>query len=120
MDEYHGIVIEQSLADRKLLEKSTILSKKEESGLWILYKISFQKGMVDEMIKIAQAGLKSGKWYVHFYMKENLIIVFKQMVFLVSSSDKKTWEPAVHYGKSAGIPERQLNFRPCRIEEETW
>ena len=41
---------------------------------------------------------------------DDIIVIFKNKIFNIKYSDKKTWSEAVAYGKSIGIPEEQLDF----------
>lgn len=58
-------------------------------------------------------------YYVHFYRNQELIVVFPQKTFTLTP-ERESWRPAVEYGKAVGIPEEELNFKPCRFEEETY
>src|SRR3989442_15986310 len=42
--------------------------------------------------------------------KKKLVAVFRGKKFEFKSRDKSTWNEAVEYGKSVGIPEEQLDF----------
>lgn len=121
MEEYHGIVIDKSLKDKKLLKKLNVIgSKKSDSGDWMLLKISFPKNKLGEMIEFIQGGLVSNKkYYVHFYRDNEVIVIFKDMVFRVTT-EKSSWGPIIDYGLSLGIPREQLDMKPCRIEDEIY
>ena len=49
------------------------------------------------------------EFYVHFYCENELIVVFKEKVFHITT-DKITWTEAIAYGRSLGIREKQLDF----------
>ena len=45
--------------------------------------------------------------------------MFNKKIFRVST-DENSWKELIEYGKSLGIPEEQLDFKPCRVEDEEW
>jgi hypothetical protein len=59
-------------------------------------------------------------FYCHFYRGEELVVVFKERIFKANACDKSTWAEILEYGKSIHIPEAQLDFLPCKIEDETY
>jgi hypothetical protein len=58
-------------------------------------------------------------FYCHFYRDDELIVVFKKKMFRVKT-DPATWQEVITYGKSMGIPAKQLDFQPCRFDDETY
>jgi hypothetical protein len=58
-------------------------------------------------------------YYAHFYRDEELIVVFPRKIFRITPN-RETWTRAVDYGKSLRIPEQELDFKPCRFEDETY
>lgn len=117
MNKYHGIVIKESVK-AEILPKLNILGMKKASDEnFTLLKISFTKEKLGEMITLIKENLNGDKWYAHFYKDEDLIVIFKDKVFRIKT-DKSTWKQAVNYGLKKEIPERQMNIRPVRIEDE--
>lgn len=53
--------------------------------------------------------LKPG-WYVHFWKKDKMIVLFKDKKFILDINNKNTWKKAIEYGLSIGIPLEQLDF----------
>jgi hypothetical protein len=39
-----------------------------------------------------------------------MIVVFRNKTFNQKVTDKTTWEPAIQYGLSIGVPKEQLDF----------
>jgi len=37
-----------------------------------------------------------------------------------AKTDKSTWNEIIEYGKSLKIPEKQLDFFPCKEEDEKY
>ena len=119
MEEYHGILVDVSQKDKSIFNNLKILGqKKTEDGEWILYKVGVKPEKIDETIKQLQENMVEG-FYFHFYKDEELIVVFKERIFKVKI-DKSTWKEMIEYGKSLKIPEEQLDFYPCKVEDETY
>ncbi|HZY94409.1 MAG TPA: hypothetical protein VFE98_06035 [Candidatus Bathyarchaeia archaeon] len=119
---YHGIMIRESVKDQTLFEKMKILGKKKGKH-WTLMRIEVRPDAIDRLIKSVRSNLlyeKGVPYYAHFYRDDELIIVFPERVFRVSSPDKKSWREVVSHGKLLGIPEGELDFTPCRFEDEKY
>jgi hypothetical protein len=72
-----------------------------------------QENMSESLLFLPQ------EYYAHFYRGTELIVVFRNRVFRVNT-DRGTWQEAIAYGKALGIAGRQLDFAPCRVEDETY
>jgi hypothetical protein len=123
---YHGIVINLSLKDKSLFKSLKIIGQKKVFLNWlILYKVNVRPENIDSTIQNLQSNLVEKFWfyhphfYCHFYQDDELIVVFKEKVFRVKT-DPTTWQEVLEYGKSIGIPEKQLDFCPCRLVDETY
>ena len=100
-----GIIVEESLVDRKVLSRLQILKSWEDDG-YMLHDV-----LIDESsIKDVQAALASGPWYVHFWEGDDITIVYKEKIFQTKKGDKTTWTDAIAYGESLGIPDHELTF----------
>jgi len=119
MKNYHGIIIDKSQKDKSIFERLKILGSKTSSKGWILYKIEVNPEEINKIIQELQQNMISGPYYCHFYRNNELIVVFKEKIFRITP-DKSTWKEAIEYGRSSGIPEKQLDFYPCKIEDETY
>ena len=119
MKNYHGIIVDISQQDKSIFDKLKILGSKKSSSGWILYKIEVSPEEINKIIEQLQQNMVVEPFYCHFYRDNELVVVFKERVFRVTS-DKYTWDEAVEYGKSLGIPEEQLDFFPCKVGEETY
>jgi len=84
-----------------------------------LLKVEVPAERLRRIIALIQRALKGKKYYAHFYREGELIVVFKDKVFHIAP-EKTTWGDAVGHGLSLGIPRRQLDFKPCRFEDETY
>jgi hypothetical protein len=119
MNEYHGIIIKEGLKDPSILRQMEILGTKK-TGEWTLLRVEVNENRINEIIRIVERNLLTKPvYYAHFYRNEELIVVFPKKIFHLTPN-KKTWKPAIEYGKSMGVPEDELDFKPCRFEEETY
>jgi hypothetical protein len=118
---YHGIIIKESVKDQSIFEKMQILGEKTGKH-WTLMRIEVSSDAIDRLIKSIQSNLlyeKGVPYYAHLYREDELVIVFPEKVFRVSP-DKNSWRDVVSYGKLLGIPEDELDFAPCRFEDEKY
>ena len=118
MSEYHGIVVKESLKDETVIDKLKVIGTKRSINFTLL-KISFEEDMLSRMIEFMQKIMKDGKWYAHFYRDDNLVVIFKEKIFHVTP-DKSTWKHVIDFGLAKGIPRKQLDMKPSRIEDETY
>ena len=119
--DYHGIIIKQSLRDRSILDSVRILGKKTAKN-WTMLRVLIRDEVLEKFAKQVQANLLTENkvpYYAHFYNQQTLIAIFPDRIFHLKP-DKKTWGPATRYGRSLGISERELDFKPCRFEDETY
>jgi hypothetical protein len=104
---WFGTIVENSLEDKSILD---IVHKEKTwtSSRWTLHNISTS----EEVVRSIGKYLASGPWYIHFWKPENdeILVIFKHKTFTISHSDTSTWEDAIQYGMSIGIPKEQLDF----------
>lgn len=102
-----GTIVENSLSDTSILKEVKIL-KTWKDGSWILHSVIASPEIISEMPRY----LADGPWYIHFWQEgtDDILVVFKNKLFSIKYSDQNTWKDAVEYGKSIGIPEKQLDF----------
>ncbi len=102
-----GIIVENSLADKSIITEAEII-RTWEDGSWRLREVKVSREWAEKFGKY----LNDGPWYIHFWEpgRDDVLVVFKDKNFWIKPSDKNTWVEAVEYGKSIGIPEKQLDF----------
>lgn len=116
---YHGILVNVSQKDRTIFENLKIIGKCIiENTDWILYKIETCDDKLENTIKLLQLNMLS-HYYFHFYKNADLIVVFKNKIFQ-ASTDNSTWKKIIEYGLKINIPLKQLDFSPCKFEDETY
>ena len=119
--DYHGIIVREGIRDQANFGSMKILGQKTGRN-WTLLKIGIQPRSLTSVISEIRANLlfeKGVPYYAHLYRDNELIVAFPAKVFRISP-DKKSWREAVSYGKSLKIPLNELDFKPCRIEDETF
>jgi len=125
---FQGVIIEESLQDKSVLQDVTILSTKVEAVTddhrtpwikqWTLHTIEFPEHHADEIADKLSSAIDSyypGSWYADFKNDNLHYIVFKERVFKVNLQNP-IYRDAMEYGISIGIPSHQLDFPP-EIEE---
>ena len=118
---YHGIIVEESLRDQSVLETLAVLGRKKGRD-WTLLRVGIEERALTTVVDQLQRNLKIENgvpFYAHFYRPGELIVVFPDRVFRLTP-ETDTWAPVVAFGKSVGIPAEQLDFAPCRFEDETY
>lgn len=109
-EKYNGVIIEESLDDNRVINNLEIVRVKVSSELkpgdrWHLYTVLVSEKDIEELSR----SLKQG-WYMHFWKDKKVIAIFKDKRFEFDYNKKDTWEPAIEYGLSIGIPREQLDF----------
>lgn len=120
---YHGVIIEESLSDRSVLDEMRVVSTEVEEVTegfgtpwleqWTLWSVEIEDEKIDEIAKrISEAIDKeyAGSWFADFENGERHVIVFSGRVFEVDRSKGETYDEAREYALSIGIPEHQLGF----------
>mgnify|MGYP001585157304 CR=1 FL=1 len=104
---YKGVIISESLEKPDLINDLEVLSS-EISGNsnWHLYTVIVSRSDIKRISSV----LKPEKYYAHFWNGDNVLVVFRNKQFEIKYSDKVTWRDAIEYGKSIGIPDKQLDF----------
>ncbi len=116
MKHYFGIVIEQSLRSPDVLPQAQIIARKQV-GTWRFLLTSVPESEIDEQVRALQAGMVTDdNWYAHYFLGEELIVVFRDASFRVTT-DPASWRPAIDHGLRSGIPMKQLDFKPRTVQD---
>jgi hypothetical protein len=104
---YTGVIVENSLIEATVLDSLTIL-KTWQDGSWTLHKVQ----VTEVQIKQISDYLIDSTWYTHFWneSENEIVVVFKNKTFTIIAKDQSTWQGAIQYGQSLGIPTEQLDF----------
>jgi hypothetical protein len=118
---FRGIIIEESLEDKKILKNLNILkttiekTSPEDNTPWLkkwtmhTIEVTEEKAM-ETAERIAISLDKNHNWCVDYKNEEYHFIIFKKKIFVVDRSRKEEYEDVKRYGLKLGIPEEQLNF----------
>ena len=124
--DFHGIVLNLSQKNRRLLSELEVLGRRNSLfGLLALYKVRVPAGRLEDTIVRVQRNMARRivffpqEFYAHFYRANELIVVFRDDVYRVTT-DRSSWGDALDHGRALGISEKQLDFSPCRFEDETY
>ncbi|MDO8622619.1 MAG: hypothetical protein Q7R52_00060 [archaeon] len=98
-----GVILKESLEDLSLLELVKIVETKKER-----YNIEVEDNEKDEFVQKAIRSVKS-KFYIHLVKNKLIYVIFRNHMFKFSRGYPEL-ETAREYGKSIGIPKKQMPF----------
>jgi hypothetical protein len=109
MDDYLGVVVRESLQVPSLTP-TVIASKRGDQWTLLLVRIPAEE--LHREVEVVRSNLhRMDCWYSHFFRDDELVVVFDDEVFWVSS-DPATWGCALQHGRDRGVPDDQLDFYP--------
>jgi len=109
---YTGAIIKESLEKEEILNNFNVLDvtvtdDENPADRWHIYTVETTRAQLQELSEV----IKPEKFYAHFWDKDkNIIAVFRDKIFEFNYEDKVSWEPAIEYGLTVGIPKEQLDF----------
>lgn len=120
--DYEGVIIEESLRNKEVLNSLHILSTKVELVTkehktpwlkqWTLHTVKILPEQADEVANNLGKALEPDYWYADFKNNETHYIIFPNKVFVIDRTKAKQYQQATDYGLSLGIPDYQLDFAP--------
>lgn len=130
MENYKGVIIEESLENLDVLKKVKIVSTKIEEvqekhqtpwlKQWTLHIVEISEEnaskVAEEISKVIKEGSGHDSWYADFKNDTHHYIIFRNKVFYMDRTSKEQYDQAKSYGISLGIPEYQVDFHPDIIE----
>ena len=125
MTDYKGVIIEESLENKKVLKKVKIISTKVEQvtnkhktpwlSQWTLHTVEIPENEARDIAEEISQSLDrdhGGSWYADFKNKTYAYIIFRNRIFYIDRTSKEQHDEAKRYGISLGIPEYQVDFHP--------
>lgn len=119
--DYKGIIIEESLTNRDIIEKLEIVSQETEEVTkehntpwltkWTLDTVVIKQNEIDKITQSLSELIDSNHcddWYCDFRNDEYHYIVFKNKVFKINRQDKKGYIAMQAYAESLGLPKWQM------------
>lgn len=122
-ENYNGVIIEESLEDKKILKKLKIIKTEIEQVTeehktpwikkWTLHTIEINAKDAEQIAKEISKSLdREHDWYADFKNKQFHFIIFRDKLFLVNRNNQEEYDSVKQYGISLGIPGYQLDFSP--------
>jgi hypothetical protein len=121
--DYEGIIIEESLQDRSVLDAVDILATRVEPVTpqhrtpwltqWTLHSVRIPEARAAEVaaeISGALDPVHPGSWYADFESDTHHYVIYRDRVFFIDRRSPDQYSEAVHYGVSRGLPEHQADF----------
>jgi hypothetical protein len=114
IDEYLGVVVRESLRDPSLTPP-LVASRRGADWTMLLVRIPVEE--LDHGVAALRSNFDpTDCWYAHFFREDELVVVFADEVFRVST-DPATWDAPVQHGRDCGVPDNELDFSPRTVEE---
>ena len=117
MNNYNGVIIEESLANKDVLKKVKILSTKVEEvtnehktpwlSQWTLHTVEVpekEAQIIAEEISKSLDYSHNSSWYADYKNNTHHYIIFRDKIFYVDRKSKEQYDEAKRYGISLGIP----------------
>jgi len=123
MNDYRGVIIEESLENKVVLKKVRIVSTKVEKVVekhktpwlhkWTLHIVELPETGASAIADEISRSLESEHpWYADFKNSTHHYIIFRDKIFYIDRKSKEQYDEAKRYGISLGIPEYQVDFHP--------
>ncbi len=111
---WKGVVIEESLTDKSILEivkimktrKATLEGESERGNLTFLY-IELEDERKDDFVRKAVSSMKD-RFYIHVCKGAEMVVIYRNRNFEFSADETDKINEARDYGLSIGILEEQL------------
>lgn len=119
--DFQGVIIEESLAQKNILQKFSILKTQVEAVTeghqtpwihqWTLHTVIIPAPQVLEIASELSKNLDpEHSWYTNFDNGEDYFVIFRNAIFTWRKDDQDAIERVKRYGRQLGIPEYQLDF----------
>lgn len=127
---FTGVIIEESLTDKFVLDDVKIVSTKVEPVTdehktpwvkqWTMHDVEILADKATDVArKISKALDKEHDWYADFKTDKEHFVIYRDKVFHITDrSNKAQYDEATKYGISIGIPDYQADFSPHITQRE--
>lgn len=123
MNKYRGVIIEESLDEKTVLDRVKILSTEKEKVTrehntpwltqWTLHNVEVPEGKAQAIAIELSVRLDSQHpWYADYKNDTWHYIIFRNKIFRVDRQSKDQYDEAKKYGLALGIPAHQVDFHP--------
>jgi len=122
MENYRGVIIEESLKDTSVLKEVEIVSTEIEKvteehktpwiNQWTMHTVEFPPDKAENLSKkISQSiDTKHGNWYADFKNENIHYVIYPNRVFRINRKNEEEYQEATKYGISIGIADYQVDF----------
>jgi hypothetical protein len=120
MQNFFGIIIEESLEDKSVLDLIKIISTKVEPinekhqtpwlKQWTLHTVEVEADQAEKVAVAISKAIGKNYWYADYKNDDTHFYIFKDKVFKVNRTSEDEYKQAQDYGLSLGIPDYQVNF----------
>lgn len=124
---FTGVIIEESLEDRTVLQRFPILKTEVEQVTekfgtpwlteWHLHTMEIPDEQIEEFAKEIERAIDTehqNSWFADFHNDTTHYIIFKNRTFKVDRTKDEDYDAAASHGVSIGIPGHQLTFSEWR------
>lgn len=110
---WRGVLLEESLEDKKLLSLAKIVGTdrerlEEENRIMTFHKVEVEDNHKNKYLDLAMHSIKPG-FYTHLCKDGEMYVVFRGAMFNFKKHDLEL-NRAREYGKSIGIAQEQMPF----------
>ncbi len=121
MKKFNGVIIEESLEDKSVLNDVKIILTKIEQVIerhktpwikqWTLHTIEVEPKQAEEIaLRLSKALYSKHSWYADYKNDRTHYIIFRNKVFKINRTKIEEYKEATKYGISIGIPDYQVDF----------
>jgi len=119
---YKGVIIEESLEKKDVLEKVKIINTRVEKVVerhqtpwveqWTLHDVEIEEDKAEEIAEEISKSLDSEHaWYADYKNDNTHYIIFRNKIFKINRYKEEEYAEASKYGVSLGIPPYQVSFK---------
>jgi len=114
---FNGAIIKESLAEEDILENLPVVKTEVEDirnpapdqpSQWHLFYFEIPEQDADAWAHRFSGALRNGTWYIDFKNEKEIYVVFAEKIFHYQRGDVASHAEAQAYGRSLGLPEKQL------------
>jgi hypothetical protein len=115
---YRGVIVVESLVDECVLETPGVVVSRVQRlrtddpavPVWTLLEVEIPDGCADDLATQLADAIRPGPWYADFGSATSRTVVFRGRSFTYRVGDLTARREVEVYGRSIGIPERQLDW----------
>ena len=123
MTNFKGIIIEESLEKKEVLQRVKIIKTKVEQVTekhktpwvkqWTMHTVEIAEKNADKIAEQLSKDLdREHAWYADFKNENYHFIIYRGKIFKVDLKNPVLYKDAKLYGISLGIPDYQVDFAP--------